>query len=127
MPAVLSTVPPISMTDPECLEAWRRDPSAENLRPLLERYAAFVYSSAYRRTGSADHATEATRAVFLVLARRARKLPKKTVLAGWLFHVTAVACRKLRRKPTGGLRRLLHWISRKPRNALPLDAPLWTR
>src|SRR5437899_11110044 len=95
-----------SVTDRECLEAWRRDPSAENLRPLVERYGALVYSSAYRRTGSADYAGEATRAVFLVLARRARKLRKNTVLAGWLFHVTAVACRKLSRKRIGGLRRL---------------------
>src|SRR5262249_21387449 len=64
-------------------------------------------------------------AVFLVLARRARRLRKKTVLAGWLFHVIAVACRKLKRMSR--LRRLWHWISRKPRPALPPDATLWTR
>src|SRR6266478_7038308 len=90
-----------SVKDRECLEAWRRDPGAENLRPLVERYGAFVYSLALRRTGSADHAGEVTRAVFLVLARRARKLRKKTVLADWLFHVTAVACRKLAGKSPG--------------------------
>src|SRR6266852_2888227 len=107
-----------SVTDRECLEAWRRDPGAENLRPLVERYGALVYSSAHRRTGSADHAGEVTRAVFLVLARRAGKLRKKTILAGWLFDVTAAACRKLSRKRIGGLRRLWQWISGKPRNAL---------
>jgi len=112
-----------SVTDRECLEAWRRDPGAENLRPLVERYGALVYSSAYRRTGNADHAGEATRAAFLVLARRAGKLRKKTVLAGWLFHVTAVACRKR----LGGRRRLWERISGKPHNALPPDALLWTR
>src|SRR6185369_16895368 len=85
------------------------------------------YSSAYRRTGSAEYAQEVTRAVFLVLARRARRLWKNTVLAGWLFHVTAVACRKLTRKRFGRLRRLWHWISREPRPALPSDATLWTR
>src|SRR5437899_8459261 len=116
-----------SVTDRECLEAWRRVPGAENLRPLVKRYGAFVYSSACRRTGNADHAGEVTRAVFLVLARRARKLRKQTVLADWLFHVTAAACRKLSRTRIGGRRRLWEWISGKPRNALPPDALLWTR
>jgi RNA polymerase sigma factor (sigma-70 family) len=97
------------------------------LQTLVERYLAFVHSSALRRTGDAAQAAEVTRAVFLVLARRARRLRKKTVLAGWLFHVTAVACRKLTRKRFGRLRRLWHWISRKPRAALPPDATLWTR
>jgi DNA-directed RNA polymerase specialized sigma24 family protein len=32
---------------------------------------------------------------------------RKAVLAGWLFQVTGVACRKLRQKRVGRLRRLL--------------------
>src|SRR5262245_1939514 len=127
MPTPFTAIPPLLVTDRECLEAWRRNPCAESLRPLLERYGAFVHSSAHRRTGNGDDAAEVTRAVFLVLARRARKLRKKTVLAGWLFHVTALACRKLRRKRFGTLRRLFNWISRRPRHSLPLGAPLWTR
>src|SRR5258706_12092893 len=118
-----STVPGTS--DRECLESWARHRHADGLRTLVERYLVFVYSSALRRTGDAAQAAEVTRAVFLVLARRARRLRKKTVLAGWLFHVTAVACRKLKRM--GRLGRLWQWISRKPRPALPPDATLWTR
>src|SRR6185503_4629098 len=72
-------------------------------------------------------ASEVTRAVFLVLARRARKLRKKTVLAGWLFHVTSVACRKLYRGRIGRLQRLWRWISRKPAYEVPPDGKLWTR
>jgi hypothetical protein len=49
------------------------------------------------------------------------------VLAGWLFHVTTVACRKLTRKRFSRLRRLWQWISRKPGPALPPEATLWTR
>src|SRR5258706_1939417 len=112
-------------SDRECLESWARHPDADSLRTLVERYLGFVHSSALRRTGDAAQAAEVTRAVFLVLARRARKLRKNTVLPVWLFHVTAVACRKLKRM--GRLRRLWHWISRKPRPALPPDATLWTR
>src|SRR6185295_11037743 len=109
----------------ECLESWARHRDADSWQMLVERYLGFVHSAALRRTGDAAQAAEVTRAVFLVLARRARRLRKKTVLAGWLFHVTAVACRKLKRM--GRLRRLWHWISRKPRIALPPDATLWTR
>src|SRR5262245_16496128 len=98
-------------SDRECLEAWRRDPNAENLRPLVDRYLTFIYSSAYRRTGSVDDATEITRAVFLVLARRARKLPRKTVLAGWLFRLTGIACRNR----TSVLRRIARWFRYKRR------------
>src|SRR2546422_11512076 len=114
MQAASSLIPATSLTDRACLEAWQRDSGAENLRPLIERYGALVYSSAYRRTGSADHAGEVTRAVFLVLARRARKLRKKTVLAGGLFHVTALACRKLERRRQRTARR--GWVGGKPRN-----------
>ncbi len=112
-------------SDRECLEFWTRHRAADSLRPLVERYLALVYSSGLRRTGDAAQAEEVTRAVFLVLVRRARRLPKKTVLAGWLFHVTAIACRKL--KPTARLRRLWHWISRKRGLSWPPDATLWTR
>jgi RNA polymerase sigma factor (sigma-70 family) len=125
MQAAGSTVPKTS--DRECLESWVRHRDAESLQALVERYLAFVHSSALRRTGDAAQAAEVTRAVFLVLARRARRLRKNTVLAGWLFQVTSVACRKLTRKRFGRLRRLWHWISRKTRPALPPDATLWTR
>ena len=120
----MSASPPSIPTDRECLEAWRRHPGAESLRFVVERYVAFVYASAYRRTGRADHANEVTRAVFLVLARCARRLRKKTVLAGWLFQITALACRKLVGKPK---RRGWWWFWRRPSSAAPPDAPLWAK
>jgi DNA-directed RNA polymerase specialized sigma24 family protein len=97
------------------------------LQTLVERYLGFVHSSALRRMRDATQAAEVTRAVFLVLARRASRLSKNTVLAGWLFHVTAVACRKLSRKRVGQLGRFCQWISRNPNPALTTDSALWTR
>src|SRR5688572_25444829 len=120
-----STVPGTS--DRECLESWARHCDAESLQRLVERYLRFVYSSALRRTGDAAEAAEVTRAVFLVLARRARRLRKNTVLAGWLLHVTTIASRKLRLKRIGRLRRVWQGISRKPSTALPPEATLWSR
>src|ERR1043166_8716230 len=104
MQAPGSTVPGTS--DREYLESWALHGDAESLQTLVERYLGFVHSSALRRTGDAAQAAEVTRAVFLVLARRARRLRKRTVLAGWLFHVTGIACWKLNQKRVGRLRRL---------------------
>ena len=121
----MNEIPPIIPTDRECLAQWRQQPGAQALGSVVERYLSFVFASAYRRTGSASHAESVTRAVFLVLARRARRLRPKTVLAGWLFHVTAVACRKLvgRRKGRGWRR----WFGRKPASAVPPVLALWPR
>jgi len=121
----MSVIPPTTATDRECLETWRCRPGAESLRPLVDRYGAFVYSSAYRRTGNADQAGEVTRAVFLVLARRARRLRQKTVLAGWFFYVTAIACRKLVGKPKRASR--WRWFSQRPKIDVQPGATLWTR
>ncbi len=83
-----------TLSDRECLQAWRQKPAAESYASVLNRYLGLVYSSAHRRTGDPTRAAEITGAVFLVLARRARKLPKNTILAGWLFQVAALACCK---------------------------------
>lgn len=114
--ADMIVVPPHAPTDRECLEAFRRERAPARLQPLVERYLPFVYSSSLRRTGDPSAAAEATRAVFLVLSRRARKIRKKTVLAEWLFQVTRVACRKIRRKGKDSR----HSVS-------PTDAAFWER
>ena len=119
----MSAVPPIIPTDRECLEAMRRA-DIEGFRQLVERYVALVYSAAYRRSQNGVHAEEVTKAVFLVLARRARRLPRRTVLATWLYHVTAIACRKLPRKFRPRRRR---WFSFGRREPFPPEADLWTR
>src|SRR5690349_21739770 len=110
-------------SDRECLASWVHHRDAAGLQKLIARYLTFVHSSALRRTGDSAQATEITRAVFIVLTRRARSLRKKTVLAGWLFHVTTVACRKLR--GTGRFSRLWRWISRTPSPTPPSDESLW--
>src|SRR5438045_1066472 len=115
MPSGPSTTPPDSATDRECLKAWRKAPGSESLRALLERYVPLIYCSAVRRTANPETAREVTQAVFLVLARRARKLRKNTVLPGWLFHVTSVACRKLPKEPRRG--KWWRWFRRSPQSA----------
>jgi len=72
MQAPGGTVPGTS--DREWLESWACHGDAHSLQMLVECYLGFVHSSALRRTGDAAQAAEVTRAVFLVLARRARRL-----------------------------------------------------
>ncbi len=92
----MSDVPPPS-SDRDCLVAWRRPRSLESLRPLIARCAPMVYASALRRAkGDEAEAAEVTRAVFLVFARRARKLSRKTIVADWLFITTKLAASKAR-------------------------------
>src|SRR5438132_4731049 len=79
MQAPSSTVPGTS--DRECLESWVRHRDGDSLQTLVERYLVFVHASVLRRTGDAAQAAEVTRAVFLVLARRAQIAEEHRVAA----------------------------------------------
>ena len=53
---------------------------------LAEKYVNLVYSTALRSAGNAPAAEEITQAVFIILARKARSLPPRTILSGWLYQ-----------------------------------------
>ncbi len=90
-------------SDSGLLRAFKRARSAQAFEPLVDRYLPFVFSAA-RRMAEADlEAFEATRAVFLALARSCRALSPKTVLVEWLFQATRAAVRNQKRSRTGPL------------------------
>ena len=55
---------------------------------LVQRHINLVYSTALRNVGSTHAAEEISQAVFIILARKAKSLGAKTILAGWLHQTT---------------------------------------
>jgi DNA-directed RNA polymerase specialized sigma24 family protein len=81
----------------EPLRTFAGSPSPETFQPLVDRHLQLVYSTALARTGDPDGASEIARAVFHVLERRARKLPRRVVLPAWLFRTTLLCARAWQR------------------------------
>jgi spore coat protein CotH/DNA-directed RNA polymerase specialized sigma24 family protein len=96
--------------DRACLLQWKRHRRVESLRPLIERYAPFVYARCLREVGQIEAASTAARAVFIALARR-KKIPKRIPVAAWLFRTAQIANRKsIRRFSRAWWRR---WLPRQ--------------
>src|SRR5438046_2234420 len=83
-------------TDQQLLQAFveRRDQDA--FAAIVERHAEMVYSAALRQAGSAA-AEDVTQAVFIVLARKARKIDGAT-LAGWLINAARLISKDAQRR-----------------------------
>jgi RNA polymerase sigma factor (sigma-70 family) len=91
------------MTDFELLKRYSAHRSEEAFRTLVERYANLVFSSAARQTGDPHTAEEIAQAVFIILARKAGILNRRTILSGWLLRTTRFVALNARRRE---LRRL---------------------
>ena len=76
------------LDDIELLAQYARHNSETAFTTLVERYVNLVYSTALRRVGNPQAAEEITQAVFIILARKARGLSRRTVLSGWLYQTT---------------------------------------
>ena len=68
------------------LAEYARTGSEPAFAALVERHIHLVHSVALRHVSNPSHAEEITQAVFILLARKARSLGRKTILAGWLYQ-----------------------------------------
>ncbi|MSU58884.1 MAG: sigma-70 family RNA polymerase sigma factor [Pedosphaera sp.] len=72
--------------DIQLLREFAERQSEAAFSELARRHVNLVYSVALRLTGNSHHAEEITQAVFIILARKAGSLGRKTILSGWLYQ-----------------------------------------
>ncbi len=75
-------------TDRLLLQAYAENRSEAAFAELERRYVNFVYSAALRMVREEQAAQDVTQSVFMALARNARNLARRNVLAGWLHRTT---------------------------------------
>ena len=95
----------MELEDIELLCDYVANESEPAFRTLVERHVDMVYATALRQVQDAHLAQEVTQAVFIALAKKARGLSSRTILAGWLFRAAQFAGAKAKRTEA----RRKHW------------------
>ena len=89
----------------ELLRQYADRNSDEAFAALVARHVNLVYSAALRKTGNADAAGEITQAVFIILAQKAGRLSRRTILSGWLYQTTRLTAANFLRTEIRRVRR----------------------
>lgn len=85
------------MKDWELLRRYVDERSQPAFQELATRYAGLVYGTCLRELRSAELAEDASQAVFILLARKARTFRRQQMLSSWLFQASVMTSRNLRR------------------------------
>lgn len=74
--------------DLELLREYATNNSESAFETLVSRHIRLVYSAALRQIHDPHSAEEVTQAVFIILAKKAKRLSNQTILSSWLFKTT---------------------------------------
>ena len=76
------------MNDHEFLQDYVQNGSQAAFAGLVERHVGLVYSAARRLVRDTHLAEDVTQEVFMLLARKARRMGSDTILSAWLYRAT---------------------------------------
>ena len=86
------------MNDQEFLQDYVQSGSQAAFAGLVERHVGLVYSAARRLVRDTHLAEDVTQEVFMLLARKARRMGSDTILSAWLYraarHVASETARR---------------------------------
>jgi RNA polymerase sigma factor (sigma-70 family) len=83
--------------DWDLLQRYAESGCEQAFATLVARHIDYVHSVARRECASAHQAEEVTQAAFIILARKAGRLPSNTILSGWLFRTVRYVASNARR------------------------------
>src|SRR5882672_8927246 len=76
----------LELNDSVLLKEYVEHGSEEAFATLVARHVNKVYSIALRHVRNSHQAEEITQAVFVILARKSRRMRPGTILSGWLYQ-----------------------------------------
>ncbi|MDR3378080.1 MAG: sigma-70 family RNA polymerase sigma factor [Verrucomicrobiae bacterium] len=92
-------------TDMNLLRQYAAGNSDPAFATLVSRHVNLVYSAALRKTGNPHAAEEVTQAVFIILARKAGRIPEQTILPGWLYQAARLTAANFMKSEARRVRR----------------------